>query len=1650
MDKKIITVTVYYGEQGRNTPLVGKDVNFIFKKEDSDEVASRSAVTDFEGKARVTIDKDDYLEPFDSWIAYATHNNFEKNTGYCDITTTLTGLLTFTGNNIGNIGLSKLVIYENAVSNKNGELYVKLFKEGVLLGTYSGNTIADGVHEPKCTIDSDDVPELSSAGTVVYYVYYGEYEAEQNGIEFPLAGQTGNTFQLAYWYKKSAGFYFNLTCVFLDLFIGVNLPGGSVGLYGTGNDSQYNYTLPSVMYYTVTGTSSSRSIRISGTTTSNSYVFSELTPIIDLTANNTQFAKLFFVSQNPYTVFLPRIYDTFTELDDPNEFNLVNTQITLYNGINEIIASAFTTSLNDTAIIVPSSAINLSAMYKIEAKKWHYETSLFGCRIGRPFNYYAYGGNYLHILKDSDAYTGETGFVSYKKLRAITLEREENACMTARELNDYKHSFSGVNHQMLLDLGYDGESGYCQGTRKVVPSAKYIYRDAANVENLDNFKKSYIYHLRTPTSEVYTSYTLPTELENMADIKPVPTDSGISITEYGKYDDNSRHCYVMDECIIPVLSGYTDDYLTFYTTGNESNVVLTRNGTPYEISLQFNYDSDGWADYTIGTEIHLYEYESVKFRANPNSRLTPNFSKSENDYYKFNVSHKVFVKGDLKYLINGTLHEYVSATTSDYCFYRLFYNQAHLYTSHLNDLEIKFATVDDYAFSEMFEGCVNLKYGSDMSSIATAGSHAFERMYKDCTGLEFVGSLGGLQNINEATCKEMFLDCKSLKHAAAFNLTSSSSIDRYGLYGMYEGCESLMSTPLLNNVTRYTTDYCCARMFKGCKSIYSMQEIKSSTVGFASFYAMFSGCTNLSIAQLLLNENVGQGPFSVGVSGCSHMFIGCTNLSNGDFKLQLEELSDCCYQYMFYDCVKLKKSMIGTLPSEEIPNYGYQYMFYNCKSLDDLDGIMSENVTKVGKYGCAFMFACCDSLNFVVGLRPNPSDPNTVYQQYVVLSATEIGEGAYNHMFYKCKSLTSPSNIIICAMTLNHYACESMFEDCEKIVSVSDLSNVTKIGYRSCYAMYRNSGQPLEHDKLGHGVYTADEFKQKAFVVQKNYILLFEEESSTESYSVCSDLNLITQNAYGTAALVNLTNKASFYAIRGEVSSIGDLPTEGNINGDIYMVNAQKYIWYENMFCRLLAPVETLPSPPPQSSQYYLNYDIITVTGDTPNKTYMLEYIQDYQTQWVEIPLGTTDYIAKTFENMFHGSNVIIASMRINTSDLSGPEAFKNMFSECKCLESGPELCDKTIYGHVGESAYEKCFYDCNNLTNILYVVSGHSWDKPYLIYGTYGKNACNSMYKNCHNLKYYTSVHPDNSSSGVSQSCFQEMFANCYSMTEFDKYALSACTTMQQECYNHMFFKCESLKKGPILPAVSLATRCYNYMYHKANSYTGKVDCTYSFRAKKIVPSFYDPINQAYLTGQTTYYGSSAITFSENMKSDGYDYSRHLSWVGTESEAIEEIENYAFSKIYEHIQTILAATIPIIYRVKYEQGDEWTDITTSGWSSHNGQHYEYTETGEHSVYRTGTTINRNYYYDTLENYWLLESSATIINVFNTGVSEITANFSGYTTENELKQFTEEWVSCLKDVNENTFYKNPNWNPTWRGINGIPLNWETGNYNNNI
>ncbi|MCQ2398922.1 MAG: leucine-rich repeat protein, partial [Clostridia bacterium] len=69
-----------------------------------------------------------------------------------------------------------------------------------------------------------------------------------------------------------------------------------------------------------------------------------------------------------------------------------------------------------------------------------------------------------------------------------------------------------------------------------------------------------------------------------------------------------------------------------------------------------------------------------------------------------------------------------------------------------------------------------------------------------------------------------------------------------------------------------------------------------------------------------------------------------------------------------------------------------------------------------------------------------------------------------------------------------------------------------------------------------------------------------------------------------------------------------------------------------------------------------------------------------------------------------------------------------------------------------------------------------------------------------------------------LSAFCYDEMFANCTSLTETPE--LSALT-LSVACYHGMFYGCSSLKTAPVLPAVNTSDYCYYEMFSGCTSLT-------------------------------------------------------------------------------------------------------------------------------------------------------------------------------------------------------------------------------------
>lgn len=122
----------------------------------------------------------------------------------------------------------------------------------------------------------------------------------------------------------------------------------------------------------------------------------------------------------------------------------------------------------------------------------------------------------------------------------------------------------------------------------------------------------------------------------------------------------------------------------------------------------------------------------------------------------------------------------------------------------------------------MFGYCKNLKVAPVIPDSATS----IYGIFSYCTNLEtYVGNTDGLYNFsnyklpeNAASMSSVFASCKKLVTPPRVIPTAASHLD-----GMFEGCTSLTSAPVINK----TVSSIC-RLFSGCKSLTGVVEIHST------------------------------------------------------------------------------------------------------------------------------------------------------------------------------------------------------------------------------------------------------------------------------------------------------------------------------------------------------------------------------------------------------------------------------------------------------------------------------------------------------------------------------------------------------------------------------------------------------------------------------------------------------------------------------------------------------------------------------------------------------------------------------------------------------------------------------------------------------
>ena len=167
---------------------------------------------------------------------------------------------------------------------------------------------------------------------------------------------------------------------------------------------------------------------------------------------------------------------------------------------------------------------------------------------------------------------------------------------------------------------------------------------------------------------------------------------------------------------------------------------------------------------------------------------------------------------------------------------------------------------------------------------------------------------------------------------------------------MFRGCKSLRSIDLSSFDTTMTTTL--EYMFSGCESLEYSDLENFNTSNVINMEYMFNNCSSL------ININFVSFDTS-NVKIMDHMFNGCSKLINVNLS-NFNTKSVRNMEYMFSGCSSLKEINVSNLNTTLVINMGH--MFENCNSLTSID-ISTFNTSNT--QNVEYMFANDDKLIFV-------------------------------------------------------------------------------------------------------------------------------------------------------------------------------------------------------------------------------------------------------------------------------------------------------------------------------------------------------------------------------------------------------------------------------------------------------------------------------------------------------------------------------------------------------------------------------------------------------------------------------------------------------------------------------------------------------------
>ena len=695
----------------------------------------------------------------------------------------------------------------------------------------------------------------------------------------------------------------------------------------------------------------------------------------------------------------------------------------------------------------------------------------------------------------------------------------------------------------------------------------------------------------------------------------------------------------------------------------------------------------------------------------------------------------------------------------------------------------------------------NIMYLKDYNQeLNTVSDCEFICLFLGCHAIADVSKLLLPATTLASNCYQyMFSDCSSLTTTPS--VLPATTLAGYCYNYMFQYCSSLTAVPSRLLQASTLTEGCYSGMFAHCGNLTTAPELPATTLSDSCYSSMFRGCSNLNYIKCLATD--------ISASNCTTNWVYGVASSGTFVKHPFAASWDTCTTNgipcnwtVEDEPIQVDNYIIFTA-LEDNSTIGLNRISSNQKLLYSTDdGETWNNFTT----GMTITLENSGDTCYVAGMLSG-NNTSSNYTNFVTTGKIEVSgnlnsiwnyenlnQNLYQYcgyyLFNGCTGLVDASGLSLgtSATTLERSCYQDMFHGCRSLIEAPELPATTLAN--NCYqSMFQNCS----------GLTTAPELPATT-LVDRCYSSMFggcsslmtaPELPATTLASYCYVHMFRDCSSLTTAPVLPSTTLAEgcyYYMFYGcsNLNYIKCLAVNG-INQ-----NNSTYYWVygvanEGTFVYNI-DAEGLWTDgnngiPTGWNRMTMPDNYITFTVQEDNSVIGINKLSSYQQLWYS-------------DNEFNTRNVFDTSITLNMN--SGDTVY--VWGILSGNNTSSDYTQFNITGKVSVSGNINSLWNYNDLSQPLY------------------KHCGSKLFASCTATLDASKLILGIQSTTLSDNCYSDMFFRCTLLTKSPELP---ATTLANGCYNSMFYGCTNLTTVPELPATTLEEGCYAYMFYECNSLT-------------------------------------------------------------------------------------------------------------------------------------------------------------------------------------------------------------------------------------